>query len=202
LEGEAWLSWTTDTTEDFLFGAAAYVLFRREQFHWNDHYLRTAFALLPAGILLGALPLFLIGRENLFFKLLFTSAGVLMFVAALLAIGVAIFLDKDSAPGRVRGTVLAVFIAFALLQIPNSIVAQIDPHNEGLPRQVIRTLLAGSKIALFFAMIVTIASFYRATLPIPVMKSVRWGSLILASACNLALALLSFGRLTWTVIAG
>lgn len=197
-----WLIWTVDTMAAFFFGAAAYVLFRGARFDWNDRYLKTAYALLPAAILLGVVPLLLVNRDNLFVKLLYNSVDLILFMAVIFAVAIAIFRELSGTAGRVRWTILAVFLAIGLLQIPNSFVAAIDEiqkTSDSIPREVIRTLFAVGKIALFFAIIATLVSFYRTTLTVKFVKSARMTSLILGTACSVFLAFYALRRVIQAV---
>jgi hypothetical protein len=192
-----WLYWTVDWIENFFFLVAAYILFRGVQFRLNDRDLKIACALLPAVILAGVVPFWIVGSDKQLVRLPLLSVDAIVAIAANFAIGIALFHELHGVAHRAKWVVLVVFVAMALLHVPSSIITAqtVGGDTDSVPRQVIRTLLAMGKIALFFAMFAPLVWFYPAVVTggraLPI---VRWISFFIGTLCSVLLAAFSLYR--------
>jgi hypothetical protein len=193
-----WVAVMVDLAEDIFFGSAAYTLVCGARFSWNDRYLKVAYASLPALALLFIIPALFVAPRNTVWRLSFGSLDFLLFVAAMLALGVSLFRELRKSEIHLAVIVLIVFALYALLQLPTTVIGFIDPEGHHPGRLIIRVLFAISKIALFFAMVAVFASFYRANITRQLLTSIRVVSLVMAVGAEL---LLGYYRLSEAVLA-
>jgi hypothetical protein len=193
-ESRSWAAVMVDLGEDIFFGSAAYVLVRGVDFSWNDRHLKVAYALLPLFALLFILPTPFMSSKNLLWRLSFGSFDFLLFVAAMVAVGVALFRELRTSTIYLGVIVLAIFGLYALLQLPTTVIAFIDPDGNHPARMIIRLLLAIVKVVLFFTMVAVIASVYRADIKRQVLIAIRVASLLLGSATTLLFSYLHFSE--------
>ena len=183
-----WATITVDLAEDILFGSAAYVLVRGVLFSWNDRYLKAAYALLPVLAFLFIIPTLFVSSKNLVLRLSFGSLDFLLFVSALLALGVSMFRELNKSALHLAVIALITFCLYALLQLPTTVIAFIDPEGQNPARLILRVVFAIAKIALFFTMVAIFASFYRANISRQLLTLIRLTSLFMGAITTLILS--------------
>ena len=193
-ENRLWAAVMVDLAENVFFGSAAYVLVRGADFSWNDRYLKVAYALVPLFALLFITPTLYLPPKDLLWRLSYRSFDFLLFAAAMIGLGVALFRDLQSSTIYLAVIALVIFGLYALLQLPMTVIAFIDPDSTHPGRTVIRLLFAIAKAVLFFTMVAVIASVYRADIKRQVLIAIRVASLLMGAATTLLFSYLHFSE--------